>query len=102
MFGIISPKKRLATHYLSTLKCSLRNQAIVGNQVDGWGIGFFSNVFPTIIKSEKPVYRDEKSFNEVVRQAESTIIIAHVRSASNPRGLQHYTYFKRQYTTFLL
>jgi len=38
-------------------------------------------------KSEKAVYDDRPKFEEVARSVKSRIIMAHVRKASNPRGL---------------
>ncbi|MDW8034013.1 MAG: class II glutamine amidotransferase [Nitrososphaerota archaeon] len=40
-----------------------------------------------VFKSEKAVYEEEDKFREVVRSTRGKIIIAHVRKASNPRGL---------------
>ncbi|MGB9717293.1 MAG: class II glutamine amidotransferase [Thermoproteota archaeon] len=74
-------------HLLNT-ECSLFTQAFKGRQSDGWGIGFYpggSN--PIVFKSDKPVYEDKDSFEKAAKAAKGRIIIAHVRKASNPRGL---------------
>jgi glutamine amidotransferase len=74
-------------HLLNT-ECSLFTQAFKGRQSDGWGIGFYpggSN--PVVFKSDKPVYEDRDSFEKAAKAAKGRIIIAHVRKASNPRGL---------------
>ncbi len=79
-----------AYKYLVKDPCSLFNQSQANPerlQSDGWGIGFYRNGEPRIYKSEKPVYSENKRFSSLAEAIRSTILIAHVRHASNPKGL---------------
>ena len=90
LFGMISIKDSNADKYLLRDSCSLYAQSKVDPrrlQGDGWGIGFYENGCPILIKSEKPVYMDYENFSSTVQRAKSRIILAHIRRASNPRGL---------------
>lgn len=87
LLGLISAKPRSAERYLLQSECSLLRQAILGEQGDGWGIGFYYDDCLNVFKSEKPVYDEADLFEEVSKKTEGRIIIAHVRKASNPRGL---------------
>lgn len=88
MLDLISAKPRSAEKYLLRCECSLLRQAILGEQGDGWGIGFYSDEGLKVFKSEKPVYEEVDSFERFSKEAEGRIVIAHVRKASNPRGLR--------------
>ncbi|MCX8182914.1 MAG: class II glutamine amidotransferase [Crenarchaeota archaeon] len=75
-------------HHLLNSECSLFTQAFKGRQSDGWGIGFYPGENnPIVFKSDKPVYEDREEFEKTAKAARGRIIIAHVRKASNPRGL---------------
>jgi len=87
LFGVASVKEVAAEKYLLEVECSLYAQAVKGEQGDGWGVAWYDNGSPRIIKSEKPVYEERGRFEEATRRAFSKIIIAHVRKASNPRNL---------------
>jgi predicted glutamine amidotransferase len=79
-----------ASKYLLKDPCSLFAQSSVDReklQGDGWGIGFYADGASCLIKSEKPVYEEQERFTSDVRHAKSKIILAHIRRASNPRGL---------------
>jgi len=103
LFGAISLKAIRAEKYLLEAECSLYTQAVKGEQGDGWGVAWYVDDFPKIVKSEKPVYEERDLFEEAVRKESSTIIIAHVRKASNPKklpremiiGLEHTQPFQR-------
>ncbi|MFQ6095531.1 MAG: class II glutamine amidotransferase [Candidatus Bathyarchaeia archaeon] len=87
---MLSTKTSTARKYLLEDPCSLYIQSKINPerlQGDGWGIGFYVNGTPRLIKSEKPVYAEHERFNSVVSAANSSIIVAHIRRASNPRGL---------------
>ena len=90
LFAMLSLKVSDASKYLIEDECSLYAQS-KGDprrlQGDGWGIGFYKNGCPVIVKSEKPVYMERERFFHTVQQARSRIILAHIRRASNPRGL---------------
>jgi len=76
--------------YLLEDPCSMYVQSKVDprrRQGDGWGIGFYVDDVSTVIKSEKPVYTERQKFASAVQVASSRIVLAHIRRASNPRGL---------------
>ena len=56
-------------------------------QGDGWGIGFYVNGHPRLVKSKGSVYMEYEALSSAVRHARSRVILAHIRRASNPRGL---------------
>ncbi|MEM1580915.1 MAG: class II glutamine amidotransferase [Candidatus Bathyarchaeia archaeon] len=90
LLGIISLHPSCASRYLLNDPCSLFAQSKVDQlrlQGDGWGIGFYTNDSLTLIKSEKPVYMEYERFKSVVESIKSNVVVAHVRRASNPRGL---------------
>jgi len=87
---MLSVKPSNAHKYTLKDPCSLYAQSKIDPkrlQGDGWGIGFYEDGSPIIIKSEKPVYIDYEKFSFTVQGAKSRIILAHIRRASNPRGL---------------
>jgi len=87
MVGLISPKPVKPVKYLVEAECSLLEQAVRGDQGDGWGIGWYLEGSPEVVKSEKPVYEEAEAFKETAEKASSQIIVAHVRKASNPLNL---------------
>jgi predicted glutamine amidotransferase len=88
LLGAIFVKTGGIEHHLLNSECSLFNQALKGKQSDGWGIGFYlGGSGPIVFKSDKPVYEDREEFEKAAKAAKGRIIIAHVRKASNPRGL---------------
>lgn len=79
-----------AIRYLLTDPCSLYAQSKADPsrlQGDGWGLGFYVEGCLRVIKSEKPVYEEYERFRSIVRDIKSNIVVAHIRRASNPRGL---------------
>jgi len=87
MIGIISTKPIDPLKYLVDDECSLLVQARKGDQSDGWGIGYYEGRKLKVFKSPNSVYKEEELFKKLVAQISSSLIIAHVRKASNPRGL---------------
>ncbi len=90
LFGVISVEPSNASKYLVDDPCSLYVQSKVNPkrlQGDGWGIGFYVNGFLRLVKSEKPIFEEHERFKELVSKISSNIIVAHIRGASNPRGL---------------
>jgi len=51
------------------------------------GVAWYIDGFPRVVKSEKPVYEEAKAFEKAIKSISSSILIAHVRKASNPRNL---------------
>ncbi len=88
LLGAIFARAGSVENHLLNSECSLFAQAFKGRQSDGWGIGFYlGGSTPIIFKSDKPVYEDREEFEKAAKAARGRIIIAHVRKASNPRGL---------------
>ena len=56
-------------------------------QDDGWGVGFYRNGTPAVIKSPGPARLEEKAFKAAAVRAVSRVTVAHLRDASNPAGL---------------
>jgi predicted glutamine amidotransferase len=57
-------------------------------QADGWGIGWFSNHRPKIHKSPHPIYKEVALARRAARQAAQSVVLGHVRWASNPLKLK--------------
>lgn len=90
LFGMLSVKASNARKYLLEDPCSVYAQSKVDPsrlQSDGWGIGFYNDGVPKVVRSEKPVYREYEKFSSAVQIASSRVVLAHIRQASNPRGL---------------
>jgi len=90
LFGMLSVEPYNARRYLLDDPCSLYAQSKADPkrlQGDGWGVGFYVNNVPTLVKSEKPIYTEHDRFTSVVDSISSEILVAHIRRASNPRGL---------------
>lgn len=90
LFGVISSSPMSAERYLVDTECSILEQSRSDPerlQSDGWGIGYYEDDLSYVVKSEKPVYSEVGRFRTVASGARSRIVIAHVRAASNPRGL---------------
>ncbi|MEM1674258.1 MAG: class II glutamine amidotransferase [Candidatus Bathyarchaeia archaeon] len=90
LFGLLSITPSNPAKYLVNDPCSLLSQSNADPfklQGDGWGIGFYINGSLRVIKSERPVYEEQERFRSLAEKIKSNIIIAHIRRASNPRGL---------------
>ena len=87
MVGVLSLKPINPSEYLIGAPCSLLTQAEMGFQGDGWGIGYYENKCLKVFKSFKPVYEEKELFSKVCGSLRTNLFIAHVRKASNPRGL---------------
>jgi len=90
LFGMLSVKASNARKYLLEDPCSIYVQSRVDPsrlQSDGWGIGFYVEGVPKVIKSEKPVYREYEKFASAAQIASSRVVLAHIRRVSNPKGL---------------
>ncbi len=90
LFGLLSPIALNASQHLLEDPCSLYIQGNVDPerlQSDGWGIGFYGGGRSHLIKSHRPVYEEYERFASAVQKANSKVILAHIRRASNPRKL---------------
>jgi predicted glutamine amidotransferase len=87
---MLSVEATNAAKYLLKDPCSLFAQSKMDPQrlqSDGWGIGFYTDGVANLVKSEKPVYAEPEKFASAVQGIDSKIILAHIRRASNPKGL---------------
>ncbi len=91
MFASISSKDASLEKFLHFAARSNRSLLKQSNfdpsrlQKDGWGIGYFEKGKANIFKSPNPFFRD---FNKLENISGSTsVFLAHIRDASNPRGL---------------
>jgi len=90
LFGGLSLNFSIFSKYMLEDPCSLYVQSRIDRsklQGDGWGVGFYVNGSSRIVKSEKPIYEEYERFKAVVKDLNSPIAVAHIRRASNPRGL---------------
>ena len=90
LLGMLLLDPSYASRYLLSDPCSLYVQSRVNPsrlQGDGWGVGFYVNGALRIVKSWKPVYEELERFKATMENINSSIVIAHVRRASNPRKL---------------
>ena len=56
-------------------------------QGDGWGVGWMSKGHPQLFRSPRPLYRDRKQLEQATRHAHGSLLVSHVRWASNPLKL---------------
>jgi predicted glutamine amidotransferase len=87
---MLSANVSCAGKYLLEDPCSIYHQSKADPsrlQKDGWGIGYYFNGVPKVIRSEKPVYMEQDKFTKAVKTASSRVVLAHIRQASNPRKL---------------
>ncbi len=87
MVGVLSVRPTSPYKYLVEDECSLLAQARVGGQGDGWGIGYYEGGRARVYRSPRAAYEEEGLFRYLSATVKSGIVIAHVRRASNPRGL---------------
>ncbi|MEM3815893.1 MAG: class II glutamine amidotransferase [Candidatus Bathyarchaeia archaeon] len=90
LFGILSISPSNAAEYLLNDPCSLYAQSKsdpLRLQGDGWGLGFYIGESLKVARSEKPIFEEYLRFKSIVEGIKSNIIVAHIRRASNPRGL---------------
>jgi len=86
MMALLSAEPVSAYKYVKDSSCSLFELALRGDQGDGWGIGHYSDGELQVYRSEKAIHKDE-NLDQVIARVSSSLFIAHVRKASNPRGL---------------
>ncbi|HUI38348.1 MAG TPA: class II glutamine amidotransferase [Thermoplasmata archaeon] len=92
-FGQLSARPALAQRWLVQSERSLLKQANAVPtqlQADGWGIAWFDASRQLHVeKGTEPVFQKGESerFRSAARKAKSSVVIGHVRRASNPMGL---------------
>jgi predicted glutamine amidotransferase len=79
----------LVSHEFSLLAQSDFDQKRI--QKDGWGIGSWHGRTWKVVRSSGAVFKEKKAFERASRESVSRIVLAHLREASNPRGLSHRT-----------
>lgn len=80
-----------ASHSLSTasdlldsphsLRCQSDCDLVGRNHIDGWGVAYYRNRQPLVLRGIEPAYQDPQ-FSEACVAARSTTVMAHVRRAS--------------------
>ena len=113
LFGQISLRERNAADLLVGSEFSLLKQSSLNKkslQKDGWGLVWLRSPFGRypegieiprrgtakrrlnggwdVVKSARPVFEEKARFSAAARGAESPLIIAHIRRASNPKKLR--------------
>jgi predicted glutamine amidotransferase len=92
LFGMVAASARDAFDHLATKEFSLLAQSDFDPkrlQKDGWGLGSWHGRAWTVVRSSGAVFKETKTFERASRGAVSRIVLAHLREASNPRGLSH-------------
>ncbi len=91
LFAQLSLEPRDGREWLVDAPCSLLGQSSHKGreQKDGWGVGWFEGSRARVVKSPRAIYmgKEPAAFRAAARRAKSTVVIAHIRAASNPRGL---------------
>src|SRR4051812_36816793 len=90
LFGTISPKPVSAGFPWLNAPHSLLIQSQIDKkrpQGDGWGTAWYENGQPRQIKFPEPVYQDLDRLKQAVAEVKSTVLLGHVRWASNPLKL---------------
>lgn len=92
LFGQVSAQAGPATRFLADAERSLLRQSNFAGkdrfQKDGWGIGWYG-ASARSVRSAEPVFDEAPRFRRAAALARSRIVVAHIRYASNPRGLAH-------------
>lgn len=71
------------TQYLAETPYSLTKQAAKGKHKHGWGIGYYNQNTPCIIKTSETISEQ----NVHAKNLHANLFVAHVRKATNPRKL---------------
>jgi predicted glutamine amidotransferase len=94
MTAVLSAKPFDPAVFLAEKERSLLRQAdaVTGvEQGDGWGAAFYSAHGPRcglkVVKSPGPAFAEKARFTRTVSGVRSGLALAHIRRASNPRGL---------------
>ena len=91
LIGAISSTKIDAPYLIHKSEQSLLCQSDIDRrrkQGDGWGIGFFERGAPRVMKSPRPMYRDQARVRRAASVVKGKTLVAHVRWASNPLKLK--------------
>src|SRR5689334_904300 len=92
LYGQIGPTAQSAEDFLVNAKHSLLSQSDYNRrnlQKDGWGFGYFEGRRCKVSKSPKAAFEEASRFKSLASRTRSRVMIAHLRAASNPRGLPY-------------
>jgi len=92
LFGMAAATRQDAYDFLVGQEFSLLAQSDSDQerlQKDGWGVGSWRGRDWKVVMSTGAVFRERKAFESASREAVSCIVLAHIRQASNPRGIPH-------------
>lgn len=90
LFGVLSSVEVPLSAYALEAPHSLAKLAQARDnelQSDGWGVGFYENGQPRVIKSPGSLAEDREEARKRLEGISSRIVLGHIRRASNPRGL---------------
>jgi len=79
LFGLVANKE--VDIKFSFLKAKISFKGLGSNNPDGWGVGYYKNGNPEIIKEPKSIEKSLK-LNDITEQKVSNIFISHVRKSS--------------------
>lgn len=84
----VSVRPESARDFLVDSACSLLAQSSADHdnpQQDGWGLAWFDAAGkPRVVKSGRPAFAERERFARAAKEAISTVVIGHIRAASNP------------------
>lgn len=90
LFAQISEEETGAEDFLIRRPHSLLRQSFLHprwKQKDGWGLAWIQKGLWKTEKSARPVFERSSNFSRLAKKIRSRLILAHVRHASNPKGL---------------
>jgi predicted glutamine amidotransferase len=91
LFGLLASEPESPEPWLLRSDCSLLRQSNVSPetmQKDGWGIGWYEDGGRArVIKGTGCALEERERFEEAVRAASGSLVLGHLRHASNPMNL---------------
>lgn len=92
LFGMVAASDKDAFDFLVGHEFSLLAQSDFDKkrlQKDGWGVGSWNGRAWKVVMSTGAIFKEKQAFESASREAVSRIVLAHIRQASNPRGIPH-------------
>ncbi len=71
--------------YIAETETSLLTQATIGKHFDGWGIGYYHDQHPVILKTSKSITKENL---QDLNALSSPLFLAHIRKATNPLDVE--------------
>ena len=90
LFAQLSLEARSAEDLLLDAEKSLLKQSSSKRgclQKDGWGVGWHTGGRAKVIRSARPIFKEEAELRAAAQAAVAKVVVAHVRAASNPLKL---------------